>query len=337
VATLMGHGPLPGSERPRAADTKLIGPLDPNERLSVTLLVRSRPGAPPLPDLAYAHNTQLQRRTHLSVSEFRRIYGADPIDLDAVTHFVRSHGMTILESEPGRCSVIAEGTAAQMRSAFGVDLQRYEARCRAPRPGRADGRSRAGQAVASTTIHHGFDGPVHIPAELIGIVTAVVGLDNRVLGGRNATGDPMGATYLSVPTLAQMYNFPNSGASDQTIGVFSGGGNYLESGVEYSQATVTWTASEHAVSYEVVLIRSDLSSAAPVTLENHPNIETTSFQEALAGQTGIWYQYQIVARNRLGTNASALSNSLTVPFPVGPTPSPGPPPPPHCPIQPAQP
>jgi kumamolisin len=231
VATLMGHSPLPGSERPRAADTKLIGPLDPNERLSVTLLVRSRPGAPPVPDVAYGHNTQLQRRTQLSVSEFRRIYGADPTDLNAVTHFVRSHGMTVLDSEPGRCSVIAEGTAAQMRSAFGVDLQRYEARCRAPRPGPADkGRSRAGHGVASTTIHHGFDGPVHIPAELIGIVTAVVGLDNRVLGGRNGgTGDPMGAKYLSVPTLAQMYNFPNSGASDQTIGVFSGGGNYLES------------------------------------------------------------------------------------------------------------
>ncbi|MBV9151513.1 MAG: hypothetical protein JO204_07050, partial [Alphaproteobacteria bacterium] len=33
--------------------------------------------------------------------------------------------------------------------------------------------------------------------------------------------DPAGAQFLAVPTLAQQYNFPTSGAADQTIGVFA--------------------------------------------------------------------------------------------------------------------
>ncbi len=77
-----------------------------------------------------------------------------------------------------------------------------------------------------------------LPKELNGIVTAVVGLDNRIRGvhaGGPATAggnDPSGAAYISVQGLAQHYNFPTSGAKDQTIGVFAGpGGAYQASDI----------------------------------------------------------------------------------------------------------
>jgi len=70
--------------------------------------------------------------------------------------------------------------------------------------------------------YHGYDGTVHVPARLAGIVQAVVGLDNRSLGGAGgSSGDPPNSQQLAVPTVAQYYNFPNSGAADQTIGVIA--------------------------------------------------------------------------------------------------------------------
>ena len=37
-------------------------------------------------------------------------------------------------------------------------------------------------------VHRGFEGSVHLPIELAEIVTAVIGLDNRRLGGPAGTG-----------------------------------------------------------------------------------------------------------------------------------------------------
>src|SRR5271167_1404524 len=116
-----------------------------------------------------------------------------------------------------------------MNAAFGITLNRYESPrhvSKRPRRQRRHGKKHAQQA---TQVHRGFDGSVHIPRELAGIVTAVFGLDNRILGGVNGTGDPPGSESLDVPTLAQLYNFPNTGAAGQTIGIFNGnanGGNY---------------------------------------------------------------------------------------------------------------
>jgi kumamolisin len=57
---------------------------------------------------------------------------------------------------------------------------------------------------------------------MAGIVQAVIGLDNRSLGGAGgSSGDPLNSQQLAVPTIAQYYNFPNSGAADQTIGVIA--------------------------------------------------------------------------------------------------------------------
>ena len=61
-----------------------------------------------------------------------------------------------------------------------------------------------------------------LPSALADVVRAVIGLDNRRLSARLATGtgDPPGANYMTPTAIAQLYNFPNLGAAGQTIGVF---------------------------------------------------------------------------------------------------------------------
>ena len=233
---------LAGSERPRPASHKPLGPMDADERLGVTIVVRPAPGSPPLPRLEDWQATPLRARRYLTPQEYAARHGAAPADMQAVETFAKAHGLTVLQSHSGRRSVVVEGTAAQMNVAFGVRLHKFEAPIpTAPRarkhgappeseetvsePTRgARGRptSPATRAPVQTHVHHGYDGHVSVPAELGGVIHAVVGLDNRRLSApAGGTGDPSGAAQVEVPTAATWYNFPNTGAADQTIGVFA--------------------------------------------------------------------------------------------------------------------
>jgi len=214
-----GYQKLSGSERPRSSAAKFLGPLDPSEIVSATLVLRHKPGSPPLPDHQHWENTPIGQRQFLSPTQYADTYGAAQADLDAVTSFVTSHGLTVLNTHAGRRTVSISGTVAQMNAAFGIQLNRYES----PRP-RQRRRAAAGaeDKAFSTHVHHGYDGPVNIPSELQGIVIAVIGLDNRALGGPGASsGDPPNSNPLAVSKVAGLYHFPNPGASDQVIGVIA--------------------------------------------------------------------------------------------------------------------
>jgi Pro-kumamolisin, activation domain len=235
--------PLRGSERPRPDTHKLKGAVDPEKLIGVTLLARPRPGSAPPPDLATWRSTPLSKRRVLSREEYARVHGADPADLQKVALFAATYGLRVAESHVGRRAVTLEGKPAQFNAAFGITLLEFEA----PTPNGGSHGAHAPGLAPSTYLHHGHDGPVVLPAELDGIVFAVVGLDDRIRGGpagraipadrpgaspEAGTEDPPNAAYITVPNLAKQYNFPTSGAPDQTIGVFAGpGGAYLQSDV----------------------------------------------------------------------------------------------------------
>ncbi len=219
-----GYHQLSGSERPRSSGSRYQGPLDLNDQVSATLVLRRKPDAPSLPDHQHWDNTPLAQRQFLSPQQYAESYGASQADIDAVIAFVSSHGLKVLDSHAGRRTVAISGDAAQINAAFGIQLNQYET----PRPeyrSRAhsmSARESALNAEAQMYMHHGYDGPVHIPDALAGIVIAVIGLDNRAVGGPGgSSGDPAGAKSLAVATVAGLYNFPNSGAADQVIGVIA--------------------------------------------------------------------------------------------------------------------
>lgn len=213
-----GYAKISGSERLRAATAKFIGPLEPDRLVSATLVLRHKPGSPPLPDHEYWASTPIGKRQFLSPAEYGDIYGAAEDDLKAVTSFTKRQGLNVVNSSAASRTVTVSGTAAQMNGAFGIQLNRYESPLR---KGRKSGGASV-EASPAVHVHHGYDGAVHIPSELAGIVTAIVGLDNRSMGGPGGgTGDPPNSNPLAVPDIAALYNFPNSGASEQVIGVIA--------------------------------------------------------------------------------------------------------------------
>src|ERR1700744_998422 len=86
-----------GSGRSLRTNSKIIGPADPKEELLITILVRSRLGAPALPDMEYLIKLPPGRRRFISKEKFAIKYGADEADLDKVIEFTRSHDLILIE------------------------------------------------------------------------------------------------------------------------------------------------------------------------------------------------------------------------------------------------
>ncbi|HEX4066359.1 MAG TPA: choice-of-anchor D domain-containing protein [Acidobacteriaceae bacterium] len=231
-----GYRPLPGSERPQIEGSKLLGPVDASERVRVTILLRPKPGSPDIPDLQHWQDTPPEKRTYLSPDEFFERHGAAQDELDAVLEYLANKGLHNIDAHAGRRRIVAEGTAAEMNAAFAVTLNRYRVPERTIERRSHEGKVRpfAEHTPGGEQVHRGFEGPVYLPSKLVGIVTAVIGLDNRRLGvpAGNGTGDPAGAQYLDPATIARRYNFPTNSAAGQTIGIFeSGGAAYLHSDI----------------------------------------------------------------------------------------------------------
>src|SRR5579884_3865223 len=131
------RSPVPGAAR--------VGPADPSEEVSVSIRLRRRPGAPPLPDPSRA--SVLGGQT-VSREEFAATYGADPADVARVQAFASEHGLSVQETSIPRRTVVLAGTVAQLEQAFGVDLGRYQ---------------------VGETSYRGREGHVHLPAELAAI------------------------------------------------------------------------------------------------------------------------------------------------------------------------
>jgi subtilase family serine protease len=219
-----GYRHLERSERRAAPGSGRIRSADPKEMLSVTIRVRRRPDAPPLPDPSSFANSPAGQKSFLSREEFAARYGASQADLDAVAHFARSHGLTVMESSVARRTVIVSGSVAQMNRAFAIELGHYK---------------------SPTETYRGREGYVHLPNDLADIVEGVFGLDNRQMArpllrrGSPATGAPTTPTPTQVitqetpPQVAKLYNFPAPmNLAGQTIGLLEFGGGYTLADVE---------------------------------------------------------------------------------------------------------
>jgi len=250
MAIPAGYRPIPGSDRPQIPRSTLIGPVHATERVTVTLLLRQKPGSFDLPDLQHWQNTPPGKRTFLSADDFYERHGAAEDDVDAVLDYLNSKGLQVLDKHAGRRRIVVEGTAAEINATFAITLNRYRAPDRIVQrhyQGR-EGRPFGDHGHIGEHVHRGFEGPAHLPAKLIGIVTAVIGLDNRRLcvPAGTGTGDPPGAAYLSPATIAQRYNFPTTTAVGQTIGIFEDAG----AGAAYLHSDITSSFRHHEIHRE---------------------------------------------------------------------------------------
>lgn len=151
---------LDGSERTAIPGARDVGPVAPDERIELTVRVRTaRPAA-----LAAAA-AQLPGAAgrpgqvgYLSRRQLRASGGADPAEIGRVEAFAREHGLEVLVSEVAERRVVLAGSAAQLSATFDVSLRRYE---------------------IGGTKFRGRTGSVTIPASLATIIEGVFGLDDR--------------------------------------------------------------------------------------------------------------------------------------------------------------
>jgi Pro-kumamolisin, activation domain/Abnormal spindle-like microcephaly-assoc'd, ASPM-SPD-2-Hydin/Subtilase family len=231
-----GYVAVPGSDRRPARGAKRVADADPAEVFSVTIRVRRRPDGPPIRGLDEWAKIPLNQRKFLTREELAAAHGASPDDLAAVVAFAEDAGLTVSHQSAGQRTVVVSGTTRRMQAAFGVKLGRYE-------------------SPAET--YRGREGSVHVPAALGEIVESVLGLDNRTavrpsftstLGrpgaaergaeprtarrgaGKPAAG-PAGASALTPPQVAGLYNFPTNKAGSQTVAILEFGGGYATSDV----------------------------------------------------------------------------------------------------------
>ncbi|WP_035466172.1 protease pro-enzyme activation domain-containing protein [Alicyclobacillus pomorum] len=210
------HVRLPGSERTALPSAQKIGPADPNERMSVTLLLRrSSPDTELTRVIEEMGSRPLHQRRHLSHEEFAATYNVNPDDLKKVEEFAHDYGLDVNQVNSAAGTVTLSGLAASFSKAFGVDLANYE---------------------HPEFTYRGRTGHVHIPENLADIVQAVLGLDNRPQSGAKfrifdkkegfVRAMETGVSYTP-PEVAQLYNFPsNVNCSDQCIGIIELGGGY---------------------------------------------------------------------------------------------------------------
>jgi kumamolisin len=228
---------LAGSERAPLAGAREIGPANPNEKVDVTIRLRSRAGKKPIVN-AEAFTKPIAKRTILSRKEFEQQHGADPDSIARVEAFAREHKLTVKEKSARRRTVILSGTVAAMNSAFGVELKQFE--------------HPSGQ-------YRGRTGPVHIPNELQDVIEGVFGLDNRPQAKPHfrrrharAGARAQAASLSYTPTqVAALYDYPTGvDGTGECIALIELGGGYNPTDLSnyWNQLNLTKTPNVSAVS-----------------------------------------------------------------------------------------
>jgi kumamolisin len=142
--------------------------------------------------------------------------GAHPADVAAVIQTLTELGLQVLSADRSSRLVRVAGPVARLGRVFGTDLQ--QASSRSP-----------GGGVAS---HRYRTGGLSVPAPLDGIVTAVLGLDDRPQARPQFRIAAPTAVVLSYrpPQLGEIYRFPpGTDGRGQAIAVIELGGGFTQS------------------------------------------------------------------------------------------------------------
>ena len=198
--------PLAGSERDEQPGATRIGPVPADETIRFSVVVRPRNGAP---DMAEVARNAAVTGKFLSREELAAAVAPDPADVQAVEEYAHRSDLTVEGDDPVTRRVKLAGSAAAVKQAFGVSLDRYEHHGRTFR---------------------GRTGPVLVPENLAGIIVGVLGTDDRPMARPHVT--PQFVSGDSVPMtavqLAAHYNYPAGlDGTGQCIGIIEFGGGYF--------------------------------------------------------------------------------------------------------------
>ncbi|MGO4187488.1 S53 family peptidase [Pseudarthrobacter sp. TAF60_1] len=194
--------PLPGSERPTAARIQAThGPVDPSRRIEVTVILRRNQ---PLPE---------SLAEPMSRDELASRHGSSSEDLRLATETFTRLGAEILEADPASRRIRLAGSVEQLSRIFGTSLEEVTS---------------SGSHGHDVTHRHRTGG-LKVPAVLEGVVTAVLGLDDRPQAHAQFRAIPLAAagTSYTPPELARIYNFPaGADGAGQSVAIIELGGGF---------------------------------------------------------------------------------------------------------------
>lgn len=201
--------PLAGSERPPAEGAQpAAASLSHRSEVAATIVLRRRAALPSSEVTA----------GRLSPSQLADRFGADPADVELVTTTLEGLGFTIESTDPASRRVQVRGTVAAVARAFGAQLENVSS-----------------GTVESRVVHRHRTGGLSIPKSLDGIVTAVLGLDDRPQARaqfRIAEAHAASVSYTPVQ-LGQIYDFPaDTDGTGQTIAIVELGGGFEQSDLD---------------------------------------------------------------------------------------------------------
>jgi kumamolisin len=196
--------PLPGSERPPAPGLSpaSVG-LDPQSTVEATLVLRRRA----------AMSSEDAMGAPLTREQIAAQFGADPSDVALVESTLTAQGLQVRSTDLASRRIRIAGSVAAVSRVFGTSLQSAEG---------------ASGAVA----HRVREGGLSIPAQLDGVVTAVLGLDNRPQAEPQFRLSRASATSTSFTPvqLGELYKFPaGTDGAGQTIAIVELGGGFESS------------------------------------------------------------------------------------------------------------
>ena len=215
---------LPGSDKKPLKAAKLIGAIQPDEQVEVTIRVRRRQ-----PSLE-AEESRSSGKS-LSRDQFRDLFGADPADIVQIENFAHRYGLTVLEASIAERKVRLSGSASSMKVAFGTNLKRYS---------------------IDKVRFRGRIGTISVPQDIHPLIEGVFGLDNRPQARPHFRFRPLkrgsrkqlkkkglkpqdagGSTSYTPLDVAKLYQFPaRLDGTGQTIGIIELGGGYTTSDLQ---------------------------------------------------------------------------------------------------------
>jgi kumamolisin len=195
--------------RYRGADNVIVGDVNRDDRIVVTVIVRPRT---PIP-------TNLAPFAHITREIFLERHGASTQDLDAVVAFATQHDIEATVDAVRR-TVVMRAPLGAYETAFAITMAMY---------------------AGNDGTHRGYQGIASVPKELADIVVAVIGLHtggapsgaSTSTGAANGYGPNVVRRALgSAKAMQEFYGFPDGNGEGQCIGIIEMGGGYRRADVD---------------------------------------------------------------------------------------------------------
>ncbi len=150
--------PVPGSEKSAPPRATVVGKVDPDKRIEISVIVRPRTDTRGAMESRNFTSPELSSRQYASREAIAAERGASPDDIAKIDAFARDHHLTVVETSIARRTIKLSGTIADLEAAFQPNLKQMKVE---------------GKVIRART------GAITVPADLANIVVAVLGFDNR--------------------------------------------------------------------------------------------------------------------------------------------------------------